>query len=135
MSNKKPIKKRGELMCSGRINNSCFTSGTRRVILDTNSLLCYSSFLFILYRCEAINFRLDNNTCFFVDQRVSSTVVPETGYVYSDISNWNTVCDVIFFLINWFFEEKKERKGNIPTTLFLINCLFFLNQIYRQHYF
>ena len=58
--------------------------------------------IFILYRCEAINFRSENNTCFFVDQRVNSTVVADTGYVYSDIGNWNTVCEVLV-LINWFF--------------------------------
>ena len=34
-----PPKTGGELRCSGRVSNSCSTSGTRRVILVTNSVL------------------------------------------------------------------------------------------------
>ena len=33
-----PLKTGGELRCSGRVGNSCSTSGTRRVILVTNQL-------------------------------------------------------------------------------------------------
>ena len=34
-----PVKVGGELMCSGRVSSSCFTSGTRRVNLVTNPVI------------------------------------------------------------------------------------------------
>jgi hypothetical protein len=34
-----PTKNRGDLMCSGRVNSSCFTSDNRRVSLVTNSVI------------------------------------------------------------------------------------------------
>ena len=34
-----PLKTEGELRCSGRLNSSCFTSGTRRVNLVTNPVI------------------------------------------------------------------------------------------------
>ncbi|XP_063409760.1 uncharacterized protein LOC134693010 isoform X2 [Mytilus trossulus] len=39
-------------------------------------------------RCEAVNFRAANNTCFFLDQTSTSSMLSETGYVSSNISSW-----------------------------------------------
>jgi hypothetical protein len=36
-----PTKNRGELMSSGRVSNSCSTSGTRRVNLVTNPVISH----------------------------------------------------------------------------------------------
>ena len=35
-----PLKTGGELMCSGRVSRSCSTTGTRRVNLVTNPVMC-----------------------------------------------------------------------------------------------
>ena len=37
-----PLKTRGELMCSRRVNSSCSTSGTRRVNLVTNPVTSHT---------------------------------------------------------------------------------------------
>jgi hypothetical protein len=46
-----PLKTKGELMCSGMVSSSCFTSATRRVNLVTNpfKLYPYIAFLFLCY--------------------------------------------------------------------------------------
>ena len=36
-----PLKTGGELMCSGRVNSSCSTSGIRRVNLVTNPVISH----------------------------------------------------------------------------------------------
>ena len=36
-----PTKNRGELRCSGRVNSSCSTNGTRRVNLVTTLVISY----------------------------------------------------------------------------------------------
>ena len=43
-----PLKTKGELMCSGMVSSSCFTSATRRVNLVTNPFKRYPYIAFLL---------------------------------------------------------------------------------------
>jgi hypothetical protein len=47
-----PLKTRGELKCSGRVNNSCFTSCPRRVTLVTNPVISHELTIVQLVHCN-----------------------------------------------------------------------------------